>query len=306
MTSRALSKIPRDSQDGLPFYKFQVGDFECVGVNDLYWKATIHQWFANPPKEKILEVLEEYGLTPDEENCLPGSHCPLLVNTGKNIVLIETGVGVGDLLTNIKLAGYDPEDIDTIVIAHAHYDHMGWNTDNEGKPTFPNARIVISEREWKYWSNQKYLEQLPPKYREGFRTDLLPFKKKMDLVNPEDAFLPGVRAVEAYGHTPGQIAVEITSNGQSCLYTADAAHHYIHFEYTDWIPSTAADPQKTTDWTVKNGKVVRPFLSQASREHLAERAYENGSMVFAPHFYPIKPGKIVKKGDRFAFEFINS
>src|SRR5262245_31392282 len=57
-------------------------------------------------------------------------------------------------LDTLRSAGVAPEDVDVVLCTHLHVDHVGWNTRLENGrwvPTFPNARYLISQREWEYW-----------------------------------------------------------------------------------------------------------------------------------------------------------
>ena len=61
-------------------------------------------------------------------------------------------------------AGVKPEDIDIVLCSHLHVDHVGWNTrlDNgRWVPTFPNARYLISRREWDYWQRGRAWRRSP-------------------------------------------------------------------------------------------------------------------------------------------------
>src|SRR3954469_13337376 len=56
-------------------------------------------------------------------------------------------------LERLRIAGVEPEDVDIVMCTHLHADHVGWNTRLvEGKwvPTFPNARYVMAEVEYRY------------------------------------------------------------------------------------------------------------------------------------------------------------
>jgi glyoxylase-like metal-dependent hydrolase (beta-lactamase superfamily II) len=59
----------------------------------------------------------------------------LLIETGKRVILIDTGLGVGGrpqggkLVQNLEALGISSEDIDIVVISHAHGDHVGGITD---------------------------------------------------------------------------------------------------------------------------------------------------------------------------------
>ena len=85
---------------------------------------------------------------------------PVIVNTGNELVLFDTGNGGGrgptrgHLLKSIAAAGFKPEQIDIVVITHFHPDHIG-GIMNGDKPTFPNARYVTGEAEYNFWTSKK-------------------------------------------------------------------------------------------------------------------------------------------------------
>ncbi|MCD6488205.1 MAG: MBL fold metallo-hydrolase [Desulfurococcales archaeon] len=64
----------------------------------------------------------EYGLSP------PGDWCNVyLLNCGEGLVLIDSGTGIGveDIIRNIKKEGFDPLNIKYIFLTHSHFDHIG-------------------------------------------------------------------------------------------------------------------------------------------------------------------------------------
>src|SRR4029077_12672825 len=86
------------------------------------------------------------------------------VNTGDQLVLIDAGSRgkmqptAGRLLQNLASAEIKPEDIDTILITHAHPDHL-WGVANasDTERTFPNAEYVIGEAELNFWMQPQHL-----------------------------------------------------------------------------------------------------------------------------------------------------
>jgi len=130
-------------------HRFKVGNFECMAVSDGTFAYPDHSFFVNAPKERLEQVLREHNIQPGK--IITPWTC-LLVNTGRQRVLVDTGGGpeatrlvpsVGKLLQNLEAEGIEPGDIDVVILTHGHPDHIGGNTDAEGKPAFPKARYVM-------------------------------------------------------------------------------------------------------------------------------------------------------------------
>jgi glyoxylase-like metal-dependent hydrolase (beta-lactamase superfamily II) len=123
-------------------------------------------------------------------------------------------------------AGLSPEDVTHVVLTHMHPDHIGGLTDDAGTPTFPNAAYVTGRAEWDHWSAQN---------DETFEAKVRPFEDRFTFLNPDDALVPGITAVEAYGHTPGHMAYLLESGDARMMITADTANHYVwSVENPDW------------------------------------------------------------------------
>ncbi|WP_133576455.1 MBL fold metallo-hydrolase [Pedobacter metabolipauper] len=82
---------------------------------------------------------------------------PFLVKLKDSLVLIDTGLGYSNekgqliLHENIRKAGFDPDDVDLVLMSHLHFDHSGGmvhNQDGKMDLSFPNATYVIQRGEW--------------------------------------------------------------------------------------------------------------------------------------------------------------
>ena len=278
----------------MDFFEFKIGNFDCMSICDQLMSIDKKMCFYGASDERIDSILEEYGIIPNEDGTILAVHSSFLINTGTNLVLIDTGTGNGKLIEILKKKGVSPEDIDSVVFTHGHWDHIGGNVDKDGNMVFPNARFYMSKADYDFWTNESYLNQIEGKSGEYAKKNLLPLKERIDLIELNTEFIPGLTALNASGHTPGQIAVEIESKGEKLIHLGDTIHHLIHNEYPEWRVDGI-------DIHAENGKVVYEYMSAPARKRFAQRAFEQNAQVFFSHVYPIKPGKIVRKGDGFAF-----
>jgi glyoxylase-like metal-dependent hydrolase (beta-lactamase superfamily II) len=128
-------------------------------------------------------------------------------------------------------AGIDPAQIDTVIITHAHPDHVGGTLDREGKPVYANAGYYISKNEWDFWFSEEAMTTTLPMFVRTARRNLEPIQDRMNLVEGEAEIVPGVRVMPAPGHTPGHMVVLVSSGDEQLLYASDTATHPIQLEH---------------------------------------------------------------------------
>jgi glyoxylase-like metal-dependent hydrolase (beta-lactamase superfamily II) len=220
------------------YHRFELGDFEVTTISDA--GAMIDgPWpivGENQPPAQVEQLMREHLLP--EKRFQPG-FTPTVVNTGKELILFDAGNGAngfvprpdgGWLAAQLGPAGFSPEQIDVVALTHLHPDHVGGLME-DGKPLFPKARYVIGDVEYQFWSSKDRLAAPPDgnEYKSGklFQTNVAPFRERISFVQPNHDIVPGVRALEAYGHTPGHLAFQFESRGKRLLVWGDCAHHEV-------------------------------------------------------------------------------
>ena len=132
----------------------------------------------------------------------------------------------GQTTARLAAAGYDPEDIDVVVITHGHPDHIGGLVEG-GKPVFPKARYVFGAAEFDFWKRGENVREARKFNRELFMKICVPLADRSTFIKPGDQVVPGITAVDAAGHSPGLLAFHIESNGKRFMITADTFTQYV-------------------------------------------------------------------------------
>lgn len=280
------------SSDKSRNYHFMLGSFECIVVDDgsFAYPHPAQLFFANAPEDRLSLVLQEHDLpVPWKEYVSP--YTALFVNTGTNRVLVDTGGGGfapsnGKLLKSLNVAGIELSDIDIVILTHAHPDHIGSAVDDKGRPAFPNARYVMWKDEWDFWTKDPDLsslridEHIKQLILQISRHKLPPLKTTITLMDQEAELLPGIHVISAPGHTPGHIAVLISSGPEMLLCIADSALHQVHFDQLDWHAAVDISPKQAV----------------ASRRKLLEIASAENALIYAAHFPYPGLGHVSQKG----------
>jgi len=280
-------------------FSFQVGTFDCIIVNDgvFAYPHPAQIFFVNASKEHLGQVLRERNLDPERWKQYVSPYPCLVINTSRHHVLVDTGAGnlaptTGKLIPNLRSVGITPEDIDTVILTHGHPDHIGGNIDNQGKPSFPNARYVMWKKEWDFWVSEPNLAELnvDGHVKKALitvaRRNLLPIQDRLDLIDHETEIVPSIQAIAAPGHTPGQIAVSISSKGKQLLYISDTVIHPIHVEQPKWYAAVDFAPKQTV----------------ITRHRLLDHAAAEKTLIHAFHFPFPSLGYVIQKEEKWQWQ----
>src|SRR5262249_13102620 len=157
----------------------------------------------------------------------------VVVKTGGKTILCDSGTGgqvqptAGKMTASMKAAGIDPAKIDTILISPFHPDHIfGLMEKGPNAPVLPNADIVVSDVEYKFWTGPGVLDKLneaPKPLAKRIQT-VFPTWKNIKQVSGEPEVAPGIRYVLAPGHTPGHRAFHLSSGASQLMISNDTAY----------------------------------------------------------------------------------
>ena len=230
-------------------YRFKLGDFEVTTLLDgVAARKGPHPIFgANQKPEDVAKLAAANNLPTGQ---LENGYTQTLVNTGKELILFDTGLGprmrgkgLGNMRKLLQQAGYKPDQIDIVVITHCHPDHIGGLMEGD-KPAFPNARYVIGATEYDFWKSGN-LPKNRLAVRGMFNKLVVPHAPKMKMIKAGDAIASGVTSIDLAGHTPGHLGYRLESNGKQLVIWADASNHYVmSLQRPDWHVSFDMDKEK--------------------------------------------------------------
>jgi glyoxylase-like metal-dependent hydrolase (beta-lactamase superfamily II) len=281
---------------GQGFHRYRVGSIEVTALSDGVWERAHDPGFIkNATVEETKAALAAAGL-PTE--FVPIPFTPNLLKTGGQLVLIDTGTGSGQtggpkagaLMKNLAAAGVEPGAITAIVISHFHPDHifglMSKAPDNTA--TFPNAAVHVPDGEFNFWMDPA-IERLPEGRRPVARRvqEIFPrLKDRLHTFASGAEVVPGVRAVEAPGHTPGHTAFHVSSGSDQLLVLGDTTN----------IPALFA---RNPGWHAAFDQDAA--MAEATRRRLFDRAVAEKAMVTGYHFPFPAVGTIMKDGTGYTF-----
>lgn len=277
-----------------PFYRFPLGQFEVTVVSDgPLVLPPLTDVLSNAPRADLERLLTAARLPTDRWT---GPQNVVVVNTGSQLVLIDTGMGDrskalgpdnGKLLANLRTAGIDPATIDVVAITHAHIDHCWALVDAQDRLNFPNARVAISMADYDFWTQESLLrDPAALEFVRYTRTNLLPVRDRLIPVRDGAEVVPGITAMATPGHTVGHHSYVIESGGQRLVNLGDVLHHPVlllrHPEWHNIFDSDRA-------------------AGAATRRRVLETMARDGTRVASYHFPFPGVGTIARDGQGFVW-----
>ncbi len=280
----------------------QLGDLTLTRVSDGEFRLDGGAMFGVVPK-----VLWQKHQPADDKNRILMQTNSLLVESGDELVLIDTGIGRKHsdkfleihtvdadgptLLDAIEAAGYELGDITHVVLSHLHFDHCGWNAVEKGGkfvPTFPKARYWFARGEIEHARNpidRDRASYLPVNWEPIFEAGVAElFEDRVEVIS-------GVEAVKAPGH-----------NADMCVVTLDGGEDQRGAFLADLIPTRAHIPYP---WIM--GYDLYPVTTLETKKEWVPKLAAEGWLCFFEHDAYQPWGRIVEvKPGRYAAVEIDS
>ncbi|WDG53321.1 MBL fold metallo-hydrolase [Pseudomonas chlororaphis] len=268
----------------------QVGEFSITAISDGYLGASL-DFLANIAPTEAVRMQLAAGI---REPASIHINCYLVRGRGQTI-LIDAGAGGfnqwgGELLANLALAGVQPDDIDTILLTHAHPDHIGGLLNAAGEMTFDNAELVVHERELMFWEDDGHLGQASERGRGNFLFARRVFERYRQNLRPFTAndVLPSISAMPLPGHTVGHCGYCFESAAGGLLVWGDI----VHFPQIQ-----IARPDVTIAFDQD------PLLSAATRTRLLDIASTDNLVVAGMHLGALGFARIKHSSNSYAIAY---
>jgi glyoxylase-like metal-dependent hydrolase (beta-lactamase superfamily II) len=234
----AKAAAPLADKQAPSFYRYKVGEAQVNvisdGVNTFPLGDTL---VLNAKKDEVSAALDKAFLPKDKMSV---HFSPLVINTGGKLVVIDTGNGpaafasskgnVGQFASNLTAAGFDPKNIDMVVISHFHGDHVNGLLTADGAAAFPNAEVLVPATEWKFWMDDGEMsrangERMQGLFKNNRRVFEAGLKKKVTPYEWGKDVAPGLLAVDSTGHTPGHTSYVLSSGSDKVFIQSDVTNH---------------------------------------------------------------------------------
>lgn len=277
------------------FRRMKVGDVEVVSLIDGIARRPLGEEFVkNAPIAEVRALLASQNL-PTEYIDVPFT--PFLVIAGGRRILMDTGLGefggptTGKLLENLRAAGVQPGDIDTVLITHYHGDHINGLRNKAGEFVFPKAKVLVPAPEHAFWMDDAKMSAAPEGMKGAFQNARRVFAQMpSDMLvrfEPGGEVAPGIRSVAAFGHTPGHTLFQLQSAGQNFFYVGDLTN----------VPALFA---RNPDWAVTFDMDAE--AARKVRREVLQRIVDAKAMVGGFHFPFPAFGTKVAQGSGYVFQ----
>lgn len=274
----------------------QVGDFEITALSDGTIPQDVHQLLTHTQPGEIDRLLKAGCVTAPVETSVNA----YVIKTGDRLILVDAGTAdaygptLGKLAQSLLHAGYQPQQIDAVLLTHIHPDHVGGLMDGD-KMVFPNATIYVSQPELDFWLTLGHADSAPAGLKGYFasaKQKVGPYLKagRVKTFGYGHELLPGITPIASPGHTPGHTLYELDSKGQRLIFFGDIMHvAAVQF----------ADPAVTIQYDID------PAAAAQQRKKAFSEAAKGGYWVAGDHLSFPGIGHIRADGAKYVWVPVN-
>lgn len=276
--------------EGAALYSAPLGQYRITALLDGVAPLGRGFFFGG---DEIDTVMEQVGIGPD---ALPAPVSAFLLQSDDRTILIDAGMGEQELLgpgfggvtPGLAAAGVAPEDIDLVILTHAHPDHLG-GLIRGGEAVFKNAELAVGEVEAGFWTDEAMMAQAPAEAKGLFQlaqTVLNAYGTNVTRIADGNEAAPGLSMILSPGHTPGHSIVRIDGGDRQLLMIADSLHSAdVHTALPDIGFGFDSDPAQAA----------------VSRRRIFDMVSADKMLVAGSHIHFPGFGRILRDGDAYRY-----
>ncbi|CAL92913.1 MBL fold metallo-hydrolase [Azoarcus olearius] len=293
--SAAHAEAPQVKTQAPGFYRMALGQFEITALYDGYVDLD-PKLLKNASQRDIQRLLAHRFQDGPKMQTAVNAY---VINTGSKLVLVDAGAAkvfgpsLGYITDNLKAAGYDPAQIDAVLLTHLHGDHANGVVGADGKAVFPKAVVYAAQNDADFWLAEGALEKAPESGKPFFQmaqAAVAPYRadNRFKTLQDGDEIVPGIKAVAAYGHTPGHSGFLVESGDKRLLIWGDIVHNAaVQF----------AKPEVAIEFDVDSKQAVR------TREAVFKRVAREKLLVAGMHL-PFPGIGHVRRAEKGSYEWV--
>jgi glyoxylase-like metal-dependent hydrolase (beta-lactamase superfamily II) len=284
--AKAEAATSKPSGQNAGIYRLKLGALEVTVLSDGSFTLPTPLLATNLAEAELKEFVKANHIGADTFRIQINV---VLVNTGDRHVLIDAGGGgwpqptTGRLAASLQAAGIEPTAVDLVVLTHAHPDHLWGAVDTKaGTTLFPNARYVISDTEWDFWSDPERYGAFPERWRGMIPGTQAAFKLRTTRIKPGTEIASGI-AMLAATHLDTCPFSSLRA-GEQALVVGDAiTQPLISFAHPEWRPGYDKDMDQAV----------------VTRRRLLDQAATDRVLVLGYHFPFPGVGNVARDGTAY-------
>jgi len=229
----AIADVPQNKTQVPGYYRMALGNFEVTALYDgpIDLDQKLLKSIATRDIQRLLA--RQFLKGPKVQTAVNA----YLINTGSKLILVDAGAAklfgpeLGNIVNNLKAAGYTPEQVDTVLVTHLHGDHVNGLVTPEGQRVFTNAEVWSAKADNDFWLSEEIAAKAPKDFQAFFkmsRDAAAPYLAagKWKTFESDRELIPGISSVDTHGHTPGHASYLLQSGDQRLMILGDLVHNH--------------------------------------------------------------------------------